>query len=973
MVLYNLVNRTFVVWKPFPMYMATARHGVWRCPICAHHQIWKTRNYNTVRLDRQCEECGHRARVTLDRSNTGQGRNRIVKIWERSIHLSVNELVNEATRRNNKDVNKVVTSSSEPAQSNLPPLWGDSWNPSAPVVFSQSLKSIDARSELLRFITERHDGHLTFISSLWDSQEIPSTFDGQSFHDFSKSFVNLIGISLKERLFSPELSHLSQTEIIPRRVGELFLDRRTSRLLIDISLCFRRIAHTQSVTLDQRLDWQRWMIRTRILDNHLKDLYTNGISTPNGNNFTGKGFRSTWQEAVVACASALKRFDSSDSADSDGPDIIAPMIRDTGLALAMGQTPSEIFAAQMGKSESYMDGGISGAGGRDLHIGNWEKGILPPTAPLPIASATTTGIALASARLQKNRFHLAPVGEGCSSSGEFWEAMNFAGARGLPISYMIQNNQIALDTFTAGQSGAETYGDKGHAMGIPSWSIDGSDPTAFYASTAVAREFSMNGGGATLIHVETMRGCGHAHHHDDLYLGTPSGNPPGYVSRELLNYWSSKDPLSTHNGKLIELGVSNKTLSNIQKEEEEFVKISRQIMEEMPWPEGNSVTQGITSLHDATTHSQQINRINSSNIISNQSLKPGELDLEFSNASNSWTFSRAIQNAMVALAEKYGDKIVFMGEDMEIAGAFGMNLLLKAKGHSNKLLDMPLSESIIINSATGAALGGLCPVAEIQFGGFAALAMNALVNNAAQLKWRWGADVPLTIRIPLGGKTRSGPFHANIIESWFINDPGLIVVFPSTPQDAFDMLIESHSLPDPVVFLEHLGLYGLRGGSTGWGDNINQLVDTELVHKRISEGQNSIGKAKVIRGGREITIVTWGAMVHVALEAAEKVSQNGLEVEIIDLRTLLPFDAETCIKSVNRTSRLIILQESQWMGGLAHTISSRIIEEAFWNLETPPIVIGALDTPVPFSPPLEDYTIPTSDLVVRHIEQLCNE
>ena len=953
--------------------MAIARHGVWRCPNCMHHQIWKTRNYNTSRLDRQCEECGHRARVTLDRSNTGQGRNRTVKIWERPIDVSVNELTSEVSRRNSKHVKKDVDYFNEPVQSNLPTLWGKNWTPTSPLVFSKSLKSIDVRRELLRFIAERHDGHLSFISSLWDSQKIPSIFNGNSFHDFSKSFVNSIDISLKERLFSPDLSYLSQTEIIPRRDGELFLDRRASRLLLDISLCLRRIAYSQSVTLDQRLDWQRWMIRTRILDEHLKDLYTNGISTPDGNSFTGKGFRSTWQEAVVGCASALRSFDSLDSNSSDGPDIISPMIRDTGLALAMGQTPSEIFAAQMGKSESYMDGGISGAGGRDLHIGNWEKGILPPTAPLPIASATTTGIALASSRLKKSRFHLAPVGEGCSSSGEFWEAMNFAGARGLPISYMIQNNQIALDTFTAGQSGAETYGDKGHAMGIPSWSIDGSDPSAFFASTAVAREFSLNGGGATLIHVETMRGCGHAHHHDDLYLGAASGNPPGYVSRELLTYWSSKDPLSTHNDKLIELGVSNKILSKIQEEEKEYVDSSRKIMEEMPWPEGNSVTQGITSLHDATTHSQQINRINSSNILPIQTLKPGEQDLEFSNAPNSWTFSRAIQNAMVVLAEEYGDNIVFMGEDMEIAGAFGMNLSLKAKGHSDKLLDMPLSESIIINSATGAALGGMRPVAEIQFGGFAALAMNALVNNAAQLRWRWGANVPLTIRIPLGGKTRSGPFHANIIESWFINDPGLIVVFPSTPQDAFDMLIESHSLPDPVIFLEHLGLYGLRGGSTGWGNNINQLVDTKSVHKRISEGKNSIGKAKVIRGGREITIVTWGAMIHVALDAADKVAKNGLEVEIIDLRTLLPFDAETCIKSVNRTTRLIILQESQWMGGLAHTISSRIIEEAFWNLETPPVVIGALDTPVPFSPPLEDYTIPTSDLVVRHIEQLCNE
>ena len=155
-----------------------------------------------------------------------------------------------------------------------------------------------------------------------------------------------------------------------------------------------------------------------------------------------------------------------------------------------------------------------------MHVGNWHKRVLPPTAPLPIASATATGVALAANRLARPRFHLAPVGEGCSSSGEFWEAMNLAGARGLPISFMIQNNQIALDTFTVGQSGAETFGDKGHSMGIPSWSIDGSDPAEFHTSTAVAREFALDGGGPTLIHVETMRGCGHAHHHDDLYLGS---------------------------------------------------------------------------------------------------------------------------------------------------------------------------------------------------------------------------------------------------------------------------------------------------------------------------------------------------------------------------------------------------------------------------------------------------------------------
>ena len=231
----------------------------------------------------------------------------------------------------------------------------------------------------------------------------------------------------------------------------------------------------------------------------------------------------------------------------------------------------------------------------------------------------------------------------------------------------------------------------------------------------------------------------------------------------------------------------------------------------------------------------------------------------------------------------------------------------------------------------------------------------------------------MTVRIPLGAKTRSGPFHANMIESWLTNDPGLIIVTPSNPQDAYDLLIESHHLPDPVVYLEHIGLYGLRGGITGWGKSINQIVDTGAVVNRLENGDSSIGKARVVRGGEDLTIVTWGAMVHVALDAAENMSNRGIEGEVVDLRTLVPFDSETCIDSVLRTGRLIVLQESQWTGGFGHTVSSRIIEESFWRLETPPVVIGALDTPVPFSPTLEDHTIPSVEVVSRHIERACTK
>ena len=219
------------------------------------------------------------------------------------------------------------------------------------------------------------------------------------------------------------------------------------------------------------------------------------------------------------------------------------------------------------------------------------------------------------------------------------------------------------------------------------------------------------------------------------------------------------------------------------------------------------------------------------------------------------------------------------------------------------------------------------PMVEIQFGGFAALGFNALVNNAAMLRWRWGADCPMTIRIPLGAKTRSGPFHANMIESWFANDPGIIVLAPDTPQDAYDLLVEAVEIDDPVIMLEHIGLYGLRGGLTGWGQNINQRVNTKLVTEAIEENRRyKIGKAEVIRGGRDVTLVTWGAMLHVAKQAADQLSGDDIEVEIIDLRTIIPFDAKTCIESVSRTGRLVVLQEGQWSGGLGHTI-----QREYWN------------------------------------------
>ena len=864
------------------------------------------------------------------------------------------------------------------AQGDLPEILGSNWSPKAKLEFTQPLLVDAAKREVLLFVAQQHDGKIPIVSDIWDhvvGSEIKQ-FEGPSWDKFCQRFI----ISLENALVAQveaKMSNEKDAEVIPRRSLESFLERRNTHFIIDMKLMLRRLAHYMSVTIEQRLEWQRNMTRTRYMDEVLKEIFTEGIATPDGSKFGGKGFRSTWQEGVVAVATALKtnpnsKHDSKPGAGYDG-DLVAPMIRDVGLSLAMGDTPLGVMAANLGKVGSNQNGGWDDAGGRDLHIGAWHVGVLPPTAPLPIASATMTGLAFGAWQKKIDRFHVACIGEGASSSGEFWEALNLAGTRGLPITYILQNNQIALDTATINQSGVEIWADKAKAMGFPSWTIDGSDPASWYASVACAREFALEGGGPTLIHVETMRGCGHAHHHDDLYLGNESGTPPGYVDRSLLDYWAAKDPISTHRQLMLDLGIDTELIESIEEEERLLVDNDREKLLEMEWPDPKTVTKGVTSITDAETHQDHLSRLqNGTTDFSTAPLDVGESTLEYA-TKGGWTYARAIQQAMVDIANRYGDDCVFIGEDMEVAGAFGMNIALKNAGHDNKLVDMPLCEAVIVHTGTGAALSGMRPMVEIQFGGFAALGFNALINNAAMLRWRWGADCPMTIRIPLGAKTRSGPFHANMIESWFANDPGIILLAPGTPQDAYDLLVEAAEIKDPVIMLEHIGLYGLRGGLTGWGQNINQKVDTKKVNDAISKNQNyKIGKAEVVRGGRDVTLVTWGAMLHLAKQAADILSSEGIEVEIIDLRTIIPFDAQTCVDSVMRTGRLVILQEGQWSGGLGHTIQSRILESCFYALESAPCVIGALDTPVPFSPPLENHTIPSLEHILDILRTSCN-
>ncbi len=351
------------------------------------------------------------------------------------------------------------------AQGIHPPIHGSEWNPQEVFAFVSDLPAAAARTEVLRFVAERHDGHLQLIAAAWDhvfSAEPIDNFDAQTWHRFSNNLTTAVGQGLKARLKTIGLDDKKKVEVIPRRDFNTHLSRRGERFSIDLKLCLRRLAHYMSISIEQRLEWHKLMLRTRFLDGHLKEMFMKGMETPDGGKFGGKGFRSTWQEPVVAVASALSRGNVSDdepnadsddepNADSDNTysgDIVGPMIRDVGLCLAMGDTVFDVLAAQSGKSASNQNGGQSGllAGGRDLHVGAWNKGVLPPIAPLPISACTITGLALGAKLSHLERFQVACIGEGASSRGEYWEAWNLASTRALPKLVGVEKKQIALAT-----------------------------------------------------------------------------------------------------------------------------------------------------------------------------------------------------------------------------------------------------------------------------------------------------------------------------------------------------------------------------------------------------------------------------------------------------------------------------------------------------------------------------------------------
>ncbi len=317
------------------------------------------------------------------------------------------------------------------------------------------------------------------------------------------------------------------------------------------------------------------------------------------------------------------------------------------------------------------------------------------------------------------------------------------------------------------------------------------------------------------------------------------------------------------------------------------------------------------------------------------------------------TYLEAISQALDEEMSR-DERVFLMGEDIGIyGGAFRITEGFLQKFGEWRVLDTPLSESGFVGAAIGAAMMGLRPVVEMQFADFISCAFDQITEVAAKNHYRWGAAVPLVIRAPFGGGVHGGPFHSECPEGWFFHSPGLKIVAPSTPYDAKGLLIAAIRDPNPVLYFEHKFLYRRIKAALPEGDWVVP-----------------IGKADVKRIGSDISVITYGAMVHVALEAAEILAKDGIELEVLDLRSLMPLDKEAIFESVGKTSKAIVLHEDNKTGGVGAEIAALLSEECFNHLDGPILRVAAPDTPVPFSTPLEEYFLPKAADVIAAAKKL---
>jgi 2-oxoisovalerate dehydrogenase E1 component len=701
------------------------------------------------------------------------------------------------------------------------------------------------------------------------------------------------------------------------------LDRGAEDLGIQVEGYFRREELRRGLDRESRVRVLKAMLLSRELDGLLKRMHAEQTISWEGRPSPQKGFRAWGQEASAALALALRPA-------ADSGDVVSPLIRGLPLTLMVMDDPLHAALVQAGKAGTAMEG-------RDFHLGDLSRGVLPPAAPLAIGAQTLIGLAYAAQLRGRDSLFLSVMGEGGTSMGEWHEAITFAAARRLPMVFVVENNRWALGTPASEQCAADRFARKAAGYGCPGITIDGNDPDEVAAAALWAGDRARAGKGPALLELATYRRAGHAHHDDDRFHG--AGGLRGYEDAGERAVWEAADPIERYERRLREEGVVDEAeIAGFRLEARRRVVEAQRAVEAAPWPSA-----------PATVYAPR------------EDPRPAAVPAERRRMS----YDEAIRQGLLEALER-DPRVFVIGEDVGGAygGAFGVTRGLAKRFGEARCLNAPLAESAILGCAVGAALAGLRPVAEIQFADFVACGFNALANNAAKIHARWGRPVPMVVRLPYGAATGDGrrllgggPFHSQCPEAWFLRVPGLRIVAPSTPSDAKGLLNAAIRDNNPVLFMEAKGLYGMH----------RPTLQEEVP---LGDFEVPLGVAAVRREGKDVTIVSYGAMVHACQEAAQRLAEEGSSAELIDLRTLQPLDGEAIRRSVAKTHRAIIVHEDSKTGGMGAEIAAFLAEKAIFDLDAPVLRVAAPDAPVPYAPPLEAAHLPGAADVVRAARSL---
>ncbi|MTG97597.1 thiamine pyrophosphate-dependent enzyme [Myroides albus] len=580
---------------------------------------------------------------------------------------------------------------------------------------------------------------------------------------------------------------------------------------------------------------------------------------------------------------------------------VLPMHRNLAVFTSRDIPLHRLFSQWQGKANGFTKGRE-----RSFHFGTQEYHIVGMISHLGPQMGVADGIALAHKLRQEKKITAVFTGEGGTSEGDFHEALNIASVWELPVLFVIENNGYGLSTPTNEQYRCEHLADRAKGYGMESHIIDGNNILDVYTQVQAIAQSMRENPRPVLIEFLTFRMRGH-----EEASGTK------YVPQELMDMWEKKDPLENYRLYLKQIGVLSEAMD--QQLREEFKKeIDKdwQVVQQEP----EIVADLTTELADMYAPYQY------------EEVKPGG---EVANI----RLIDAISQGLMQSFERH-DNLIIMGQDIaEYGGAFKVTDGFVDKFGKARIRNTPICESAVVSAAMGYSINGGKAIMEMQFGDFVSTGFNPIVNYLAKIHYRWNEKADVVVRMPCGGGTQAGPFHSQTNEAWFTKTPGLKVVYPAFPFDAKGLMNTAINDPNPVIFFEHKLLYR----------SIYQDVPKDYYTL-------AFGKASLLREGEQVSIVTFGAGVHWALEILDANPQ--IKADLIDLRTLQPLDTETVFNSVKKTNKVIILQEDSMFGGIASDLSAMIMENCFEYLDAPVKRVASIETAIPFVKALEEQYLP---------------